>query len=306
MRDDEIDQGLPVGIAEALESLPLFDDLYLHMQALNLDLVDRFLMDQEDDLLREYMESERTPSLSATFVSALSQLWLFGLYELLRTWRQRVKDVLRWYKEFRIVPESDRQARLQAERSQFEARSATPGIAEGFIWQAYERVAIDESFGEIIRKALDRTERIFRRIEAFRITLAKHELPKAKNSFARAPGYGRIDMASGSISWEVVLSGMEVDRISRREVAEECRRLALNTEPAILPEPIQEKIRGFPSYSYGIKKVTVTLEDGRRIEGVLVAWSKEVVGVQSDEPTLFDASCIIDAQHEPGRLEDLP
>ena len=306
MRDDEIDQESPIGIEEALEELPLFDDLYLHMQALNLDLVDRFLMDQEDALLLEYMENERTPSFSATFVSALSQLWLFGLYELLRTWRQRGKDVLRWDKEFRSVPESERQARLQKEKRSFETRSATPGVADGFSWQAYERVAVDEAFGETVKRALDRTERLFRRIEAFRITLvlAKHELPKTKNSFARAPGYGRIDMASGSISWEVVLSGREVDRISRREIAEECRRLAHDAEPVILPEPIQEKIGKFPFYSYGIKKVTVTLDDGRRIEGVLVAWSKEVVGVLGEEPSFFDVNHVIDVQHEPGRIED--
>lgn len=304
MREDGIEQDLPIGIMEALEELPLFDDLYLHMQALNLDLVDRFLMDQEDALLIEYIENERTPSFSAAFVSALSQLWLFGLYELLRTWRQRGKDVLRWHKEFQSAPESERPAHLQKERRKFETRSATPGLADGFSWRAYERVARDESFGETVRKALDRTERLFRRIEAFRVTLAKHELPKAKDSFARAPGYGRIDMATGSISWEVVLSGKEVDRITRREVAEECRRLALDAEPAILPEPMQKKIEKFPYYSYGIKRVTVTLDDGRRIEGVLVAWSKEFVGIMSEEPFFFDVNSVIDVEHEPGRIGD--
>ncbi len=84
---EEADSSSGVGIAEALRTLPLFDEPYLHMQAMNLDIIDRFLLDQERHLLHEYMELERTPFPSTVFVSALSQLWLFGLYELLRTWR---------------------------------------------------------------------------------------------------------------------------------------------------------------------------------------------------------------------------
>lgn len=70
-RTEEVPQ---FSISEALESLPLLaDDLYLKMQAMNLELVDASLEDLETKLWVEYMERERTPSLSATFVSALSQ-----------------------------------------------------------------------------------------------------------------------------------------------------------------------------------------------------------------------------------------
>src|SRR6476646_10716229 len=85
-------------------ALPLFEDLYLGMQAINLDIVDVMLEGEELALLRRYIEIERTPLPEALYVSALSQLWIFGLYELLRTWRQRIDDVLRFVKTHQSLP----------------------------------------------------------------------------------------------------------------------------------------------------------------------------------------------------------
>src|SRR5258706_2878011 len=81
-------------IRDALSSLPLFDDIYLKMQATNLDVVDDFLEQQEHQLLEELFEQERTPIPITVFVTALSQMWGFAVYELMRTWRQRVRDSL--------------------------------------------------------------------------------------------------------------------------------------------------------------------------------------------------------------------
>ena len=95
------DGGVPeIGISEALRALPLCEELYLGMQAMNLGLVDDYLGQLEAELLNEYMEIERTPSASTMFVSALSQMWVFALYEFLRTWRQRAKAILDWANEF--------------------------------------------------------------------------------------------------------------------------------------------------------------------------------------------------------------
>ena len=49
-------------------------------------------MIEEHDLAAEYHEQETTPVPTAAMVSAVAQLWIFGLYELLRTWRQRGRD----------------------------------------------------------------------------------------------------------------------------------------------------------------------------------------------------------------------
>lgn len=304
VHDDESDGEELLGIAEALQSLPLLDDLYFKMQALNLDLVDRFLEDQETALLREYMHLEKTPSLDAMFVSALSQLWVFGLYELLRTWRQRCKGLLDWQKELKESPDGERDALLAAKREAIEQRSATLTGVDLFHWEPYKRIATEASYGEKVRNAYDRSERLFRRIEAFRITLAKHEVPRSRGSFARAPGYGRINMEDGSISWEVVLSGKEVDRISRRDIARQCRRLASDTEALILPDHIQEIIRQFPLYSYGMKRVTLILDDGREVKGVYVSWSKEIVAIRGEEVAALEVDRVINARPEPGTLRD--
>jgi hypothetical protein len=66
-------------------NLPLFDDLFLSMQGQNVMLVDFYLRDLERDLLRELVEIERTPFPATLIVSALSQMWIFAVYELLRT-----------------------------------------------------------------------------------------------------------------------------------------------------------------------------------------------------------------------------
>jgi len=46
------------------------DELFLGMQALNVDPVDEYLQEQEAQLLREYVETKRRPIPAALFVSA--------------------------------------------------------------------------------------------------------------------------------------------------------------------------------------------------------------------------------------------
>jgi hypothetical protein len=92
------DEGNPekpehTSISELLWSWPLFDNLFLSMQGQNVMLVDFYLRDLEDDLLCEYLDRERTPVQSAMFVSAMSQMWIFAVNELLRTWKQMVKEL---------------------------------------------------------------------------------------------------------------------------------------------------------------------------------------------------------------------
>src|SRR3974377_1387387 len=66
-------------------AIPLVDDgLWLGMQARNLALVDLgWLRNVETSALREYLREEKAgPSLM--FLSAISQMWVFALYEFLR------------------------------------------------------------------------------------------------------------------------------------------------------------------------------------------------------------------------------
>lgn len=77
-------------ITMGVKSLPFFkDDLYLGMQAMNVGVVDSVVTEYEYGLLREWFEIERTPTETALAVSAMSQMWIYGLYEVLRMWRDR-------------------------------------------------------------------------------------------------------------------------------------------------------------------------------------------------------------------------
>jgi len=70
-----------------------------------------------------------------------------------------------------------------------------------------------------------------------------------------------------------------------------------------LPEYLCEKTYGFPEYSYGANKVTLLLNDGRRIQHVLLAWGRTIVKIkekkiEKDEDLPFKIKDIIDVISE--------
>lgn len=87
---DEIDWS---ALRSALTSLQLFDDPYMAMQATNLGIVDQFLTGLEFQVLQESFQDDRDIS-GMMFLNAQSQMWMFSAYELLRTWRQRIRETL--------------------------------------------------------------------------------------------------------------------------------------------------------------------------------------------------------------------
>jgi len=283
-----------------LKSLPLFDELFLGMQAINLDMVDSFIESAEAELLRRYIEIERTPP-ETMFVSAVSQLWIFGVYELLRTWRQRVADLLNFAGSIHGLSDTEREARIEQRQEEIKRLSEHSVISP---WKDYDKVASDPAFGEALENAYDRSELLFRRLEALRVSLAKHEVPKtgkgrSMGMYAMAPGYGRIDMTSGSIQWQIVLQGNEVDLVSRQDIADECRRLATHYSKTILPRSIQPKMKDIPKHSYATKRVRLRLKNGEMVPGVLVAWDKQVVFVTNRDRLTFDALDVVDVEHDP-------
>lgn len=287
-------------LAWALQSVPLFDDLFLSMQALNLGMVHEFLLEIEGDLLRELLELERTPP-NAIFVSAISQLWVFGLYELLRTWRQRADEVLVFATKVSRTSGSNRRKLLAVKKRQLVVSSTEP-LSGRYRWSQFRKTATNTNYARKLREAIDRYELIFRRLEALRVSLAKHELPKQHGMPAipaMMPGYGRIDEGTGSIRWEYVLQGREVDVLTRRGIAEQCLMLAKGTRRPILKPEIQKKIQQFSRaawQSYGVHRLVVTLRDGREQPGVFVAWCKEVVGVQGNHGIPFKLEDVVDVR----------
>lgn len=286
-----------VTIEEAICSLPLFDNVYYRMQALNLSMVDDFLMNLEKQLLNEYIEIEKTPVQSALFVSALSQLWIFGLYELLRTWRQRIHEILLFVGELNSFSETEREHRIKEKKQKIETTNSYAESVESIHWRPFELAVKDYDYSMRLSSDYDKTELLFRRIEALRIYLAKHEVPKKKGSFTMAPGYGRIDMTDGSIYWQVILRGNEVDLASRRTIADDCRELIRDRSFAILPKHIQEKIKSIPEVSYGIKKVNLIIEDGTQYKNAFVAWNKEITFVPGYDLLPLNAKQVSEVSH---------
>ena len=275
------------GLAESLQSLPLIeDDPYLRMQAFNLEVVSKILDDMESSLLREYLETEGTPS-SVIIVSAVSQLWVFGLYELLRTWRQRAFDLMNFGNGVAKVDQTVLEKAISEKVEQLKAASADPEFASPWVVRAYELAGRDQEFRERVQLALDRSELAFRKLEALRVHLAKHEVPKSKGIYGMAPGYGRIDESTGSIFWQVPLGNMEVDMISRHSLRDLCKRFPGDESITLLPYELRSKIAKFSKVGYGIKFVTLILDDGSKFDAY-IAWDCHILKVVECELIEFD------------------
>jgi hypothetical protein len=102
----------------------------------------------------------------------------------------------------------------------------------------------------------------------------------------------------------VILRGKEVDRVSRRDIADLCRALARRRRSTILSRDIQEKIAVLPELAYGIRRIAAILDDGTEYPDVVVAWSKEVIKVEGFERLPFDTSRIVEIRPYQGSPTD--
>jgi hypothetical protein len=201
-------------LGSALDSLYLLgDDPYTHMQAFNLSVVDEFIMALEYETLRKYMEEERTPLPEAIFLSAQSQMWIFGVYELLRTWRERAKDVIKLHEN----------GGLQLKIESLEKDVGFKHVGREIRAEQLRRIVKDKTLIDRIKVDLRVSHMPFERIEFIRVSLGKHEVAGKKNSIAYAPGYGRINQWCGSLDYQMERGQIILGNISRRDIADELR-----------------------------------------------------------------------------------
>jgi hypothetical protein len=206
------------------------------MQATNLGMIDMFCMDLEDQLLAAYHAADRTPLMEASFVSAQSQMWIFAAYELLRTWRGRAKDAIKW-----------------ADNGGLPAKIADLGKDVGFLHTGrlmraaqLERLQAEPARLDKLREDLRRVHIPYERMHFLRIALAKHEVSGRKNTIAHAPGYGRINMWSGAIDFELSNGRYILGNINRRDIANDIRSIALLETP-----PSLDDIASFDAFMKG-------------------------------------------------------
>lgn len=203
---------------QALRKLTLLgDDPYLGMQATNVALVDGFLMPFESEA-RAYRSADEGLDIGhAMLLNALSQQWLFAVYELLRTWRERAKDVLKW------------KANGGLELKAAALEMGKPGdlnLGREAFAGALRRIIADPTTTKEIEDDLARTHVLFRQLEFLRVALAKHQVSGRPKKFARAPGYARIDMWTGSMSYELSNDFMILGGVTRRSFGDGIRALA--------------------------------------------------------------------------------
>lgn len=231
---DDID---PTALYRGLAQLDLLtDDMYLSSQAHNLGIVDTFLTQLEYDVLRKYYELERTP-LETYLLSAQSQMWILAAYEVLRTWRQRVKEIVKWRDSGGL------EMKLKAMK---EKKYGYMHFGHEVRMRQIEKVIHDPNIVARIKKQLLHIHIPFARLEHIRITLAKHEVAGTAGSSAMTPGYGRINQWCGSLDYDLENGHYGMGYISRRDIADSFRSLDCTGEP-----PAREMLKEFDDYMSG-------------------------------------------------------
>src|SRR5258708_32728805 len=152
-------------------------------------------------------------------LSGISQMWMFSLYEFLRTWRQKAKHIMDTAAEYKTVQPRKRQ-KVSGQRHQ-DRRGQTPlrQISTFYLHQL-SRIPEDE-FVAKIKTYFDKTEGLFKELSAVRVMLAKHEIAGKEGLVAEAPGYGRMSYFTGSIYWHYTDRRGFQSKVERREMANE-------------------------------------------------------------------------------------
>jgi len=228
---------------EKIEGMALFraltnlyilgEDMFLRIQASNLQLVDQFITDLEYQTLRELIADERTPP-TAHFLSAQSQMWIFAAYELLRTWQDRCKKITMW------ADNGGLQQKLDALRAKADGVSHF-GLENQI--QQLEAVVSDPSLVARIRTELLHLHIPFTRLEFIRVAIAKHEVSGKAKAAALMPGYGRINMYCGSLDYQMDSGRVILGTINRRDIADELRSIDCSAEP-----PSEEELNSFDDF----------------------------------------------------------
>ena len=203
---------------ENFRSLILFDDVFLNMQAMNISVIDKFITEYEYSLLDEYLKTDRTPINTAMFVSAQSQMWIFAIYELLRTWRARIKKLCAWNENGGV---EQMIKNLEKDELNFVALSKKRQL---------ELLKNDPDFYLKLKKDLSRTNDLFTMIEAMRINLAKHEVHNKDKHSPRTVGYGRINNFCGALDFDIAHENGSFEYLNRRDISDAIRNISIGSK----------------------------------------------------------------------------
>jgi len=153
-------------------------------------------------------------------VSALSQMWIYAAYEILRMWRDRKFEFKKLQKNGGISPkinsmiDDPQNLTLKTRKEQM------------------LRFQDNAEYRERINYVWDGIKELFRAIELLRINQAKHCAPGKDNIIPRSPGYARINDWCGAMDYQLIVKKMlntEIDSgglytyLNRRDIADALR-----------------------------------------------------------------------------------
>ena len=191
------------------------DDTFLLMQGQNISIVDQIINQNEEHLRKELFETERTP-LGTSAVRALTEMWYFSVYELLRKVRDRKYEFEKLHSN----------GGIDIKLTNWEKEKNGNWNLECRIRQL-EQFRDSKEFREQIASDWKKLEAVYLEVELLRMNLAKGMAPGKDNQVSPAPGYARIHPITGSIIFMLVNRKGETIFLSRQEVATSLKR-ALN------------------------------------------------------------------------------
>ncbi|MBD8804300.1 hypothetical protein [Pseudomonas syringae] len=230
---DQIHQQAP---GEALKSLTLFStDMNLVSQAMNLTIVDEFVMDLEYDYLRAKFNETSNP-YDSFFLAAQSQMWIFSAYEVMRTWIEKAKGYVHTTKNSGLHQKLEN---LKRDRG-YVNYTALQKAAE------VQALIDDPSLVKALEDDLARINFLFIRLETLRVALAKHEVRKRPKAMMVGGTVGYMSRECGSLEYEMN-SGMVIqDNISRRDIADGIRAI-----PEFIV-PTADEVKSYDQFMRGL------------------------------------------------------
>lgn len=173
-----------------VSSIPMTDDVYLSMQAQNIAIIDMTMLRPLEGMALDefFSDADRVSGLTLSKLSALSQMWVFALYEFLRTWRQRARTLIHFEDEIaRRATDSERAAYMKEITEGVTAKARLVKLAPLFHLEHVAKVG-DKEFMNAVREYKRKIEALFREVEGIGCRLRSTRSPEKRNCSRKPRG----------------------------------------------------------------------------------------------------------------------
>jgi hypothetical protein len=204
-------------------TIPMTDDVFLGLQAQNLARVEMSVLREWERKVLDEQRSDPGNYQGPRYreLLALSQMWVFGVYELMRTWRERARELLKFEETLKTFSTQEaREAYLTKIVDEAKERARHIEIGGADYPEHIAKVG-DAVFMQSIKDYQETTKDLWLELSAVRMPAAKHQLPGKDKLPAQMPGLGLPSPYTGSIHWKVLVGKDRQQReIGRRELAD--------------------------------------------------------------------------------------